>query len=251
MLILIGRNLKIRYRSSFLGFFWSLLTPMLLIAIYGAFAKILKFNNSHDSYLGFLIIGIVTWQFISLCIGDSLGSILGHANLIKKTRFPRIVLPLSMVIANLVNFLLTLVIVLAFLLWDPSHMQQLGWLPGVVLCQTALCLGLALFFSCMNLFFRDTEHFIGILLLAWFFLTPVFYPLQRQVEMAVSHHVPVWLLFLNPMTGFLAMYRHILISDPLGVAPICLFTSVAMSLIVLAIGGFAFMSVEARMADEL
>lgn len=249
--LLAERTLKIRYRGSVLGFFWSLLTPVLLIGIYGFFATILRFHEAHDHYLAFLIVGIVIWQFLSLCVGDSLGAILGHANLIKKTRFPRIVLPVSMVLANLLNFLLTLVVVGVFLFWDNSHCQGLYWLPVAIVLQTTLCLGMSLIFSCLNLLYRDTEHVVGIFLLGWFFLTPVFYPLLRQLELLQAQGVPDWLVFLNPMTGIVTLYRHVLISDPLCVPASYFAVSLVVCIVSLVVGLFVFKQLEPRMADEL
>ena len=114
--ILVQRNLKIRYKHSALGFLWSLLTPLLMILMYAVFASILKFNTGSPDYLPFLVVGIVVWQFTAGCLNDSLSSIAGSANLVKKVAFPRVILPVSTVLANAVNFVLTFVVLLAYLL---------------------------------------------------------------------------------------------------------------------------------------
>ena len=105
--ILAARNLKIRYKGSALGFFWSLLTPAATILMYAVFAKILKFAGG-ESYLPFLVTGIVVWGFTAGTLNDSLHAIAGNSNLVKKVWFPRAILPLSTTLANAVNFLLTL-----------------------------------------------------------------------------------------------------------------------------------------------
>ncbi|HRV31789.1 MAG TPA: ABC transporter permease, partial [Kiritimatiellia bacterium] len=99
--ILIERNLKIRYKSSFLGFFWSLLAPLSLIVVYSVFLGLIRFPMS----LPVLVTSIIIWQFLAMCMGDALQSILGNANLVTKAAFPRVILPLSMVGANAINFL--------------------------------------------------------------------------------------------------------------------------------------------------
>ena len=180
LLMLAGRNLKIRYKNSTLGFFWSLLVPLIFIAIYATFAKILRFNEGNPAYLQFLIVGIVMWQFIGMCLNDSLNAINGNANLVKKTAFARIILPLSTIVANFANFLLTAIVLAVYLLAVGMKMQALAFLPLVLATQFALGLGLGLLVSTSNVFFRDTEHMIGIFSLAWFFLTPIFYPVALQ-----------------------------------------------------------------------
>jgi len=248
LLILVNRNLKIRYKNSALGFFWSLLTPVLLIVIYGVFAHILKFNKSRPDYLQFLIIGIVVWQFLAMCLNDSLGVILGNANLIKKTSFPRFILPLSMVLANLINFMLTLVVLGGYLVGIHMTFGNIAILPLVMLTQSALCLGMSLILSTANVFFRDTEHILGVFVLAWFFLTPIFYPIEHQLALLPPRvH---WLAFLNPMTGIVCGYRSVLMSDSVEFGPLTL-VSCGVSWLIMVIGMFFFQYVEPRLADEM
>jgi lipopolysaccharide transport system permease protein len=248
LLILVNRNLKIRYKNSALGFFWSLLTPVLLIAIYGIFAHILKFNKSRPDYLQFLIVGIVVWQFLAMCLNDSLGVILGNANLIKKTSFPRFILPLAMVTANLINFLLTMVVLVIYLIAVHAVFGNFAILLVVLLTQCALCLGIALILSTTNVFFRDTEHILSVLVLAWFFLTPVFYPINEQ--MALLRPDLQWLAFLNPMTGIVCGYRSVLMSDNANVSSLT-WISYGMSWLIMVIGIAFFQKLVPRLADEM
>ncbi len=250
--ILIVRNLKIRYKHSALGFFWSLLSPLLMILIYATFASILKFNLGRPHYLQSLVIGIVVWQFLSMCLNDSLYAVMGSVNLVKKTAFPRIILPLAMVLANLLNFLLTWIVLLLYLVFMKMQFQHLELLALVLLMQLALCLGLAFIVSSVNVFFRDTEHILGVGTLAWFFLSPIFYPVSMQLE-----HLPAsleWLAFLNPMTGIVWSYRVLLMGDLMPdviVRPIGLVVSAAVCAIVLAIGLGLFQKLQLRFGDEL
>lgn len=246
--MLVGRNLKIRYKSSVLGFFWSLLTPLFFIGIYAVFARILRFNDGRPGYLQFLIVGIIIWQFLSMCLNDSLGAIVGNSNLVKKTAFPRIVLPLAMVLANLINFLLTCLVLGLYLFLAPVSSGVLLWLLPALLTQCALCLGLALLLSAGNVFFRDTEHILGVLQLAWFFLTPIFYPVDMQ--MAFFPPTWSWLVFLNPMTGILSVYRAALVGDVLPAAvPVLVSFLVAWGLLVM--GVMVFEKVQVLFGDEL
>lgn len=250
--ILIIRNLKLRYKHSVLGFFWSLLSPLLLIIIYAVFAKILRFNDGNPNYLQFLVIGIVVWQFLSMCLNDSLYAIMGNTNLVKKTSFPRIILPLAMVVSNLLNFLLTWIVLLAYLVFVGMPFTHLEFLPLVLLLQTALCLGLALLLSGLNVFFRDTEHILGIGTLAWFFMSPIFYSIERQLSFLSEKYE--WLAFLNPMSGIIWSYRRLLMGDkmPDVTVPVyCLVVSAAVCFVMLGIGFATFQKLQVRFGDEL
>ena len=244
--ILVGRNLKIRYKSSALGFFWSLIVPIFLIVIYAVFLKVIKFPME----LPVLVTGVIVWQFFSMCLGDALHAIVGNANLVTKSAFPRIILPTSMVMANLVNFLLSCVVLLTYLLIVGVDFGPVLWLPMLVLSQVALCLGLSLLFSASNVFFRDTEHLQSMIMLAWFFMTPVIYPIGMVMD---STAFPAWIkaaFFVNPMTGIVTGYRMALLSfENPGNAFLCL--SFAMCWLVLVVGFLVFQKVEGSFADAL
>ncbi len=248
LFILVDRNLKIRYKNSVLGFFWSLLTPLLFILIYAVFARILKFTGEVANYLQFLVVGIVVWQFLATCLHDSLHAVMGNANLVKKTSFPRFILPLAMTTANLVNFLLTCVVLVLYLVVSGIACGNLAIIPVVLLTQCALCLGLALIISSANVFFRDTEHILGVVTLAWFFLTPIFYSLQMQMD--VLERSVQWLAFLNPMTGIVSGYRMALMSEASPGSSL-LALSFAVSWAVLVFGILIFQNSQHRFADEL
>lgn len=245
--ILTLRNLKIRYKGSALGFFWSLFTPLMFILIYTVFARILRFNEGDPRFFPYLIIGIIVWQFLATCLGDSLHSVMGNANLVKKTAFPRLTLPLSTVTANLINYMLTLLVLLAFLIPSGAVMGNWLWFIPALITQFALCLGLACAISAVNVFLRDTEHMIGVATLAWFFLSPVFYPIKYQTSRLPGNE---WLIYLNPMTGILSALRSVFMAEPLpSLSPILL--SFGVSWAILLVGVTIFLKLERKFADEL
>ncbi len=246
--ILIARNIKIRYKNSALGFFWTLLAPLFMIAIYSVFARIMRWNLGREDFLPFLVVGIVVWQYLAMSLNDSLSAISGNANLIKKTAFPRHILPVSTVLANGVNFLLTFAVLLVFLLIVKADFQALWTLPLVLATHAALCLGLALAFSAASVFFRDTEHAVGVGLLAWFFMSPVFYSMDLQ--MAILPERLSAAVYLNPMSGILSAYRFALMSEPIaGGESVWLSFAVAWALLPAGLG--LFRATEKRFADEL
>ena len=249
LLVMVFRNIKIRYKGSVLGFFWSLLSPVFLILIYAVFLHIMQVRGFS---LSALITGIIVWQFLALCLGDSLYAVLGNANLVKKTAFPRIVLPLSMVIANTVNFVLSLLVLGVYLAFAGAHCGNVLWLPLIILTHFALCLGVSLIFATANVFFRDTEHSLQIVTMAWFFLTPVIYPISFPLGI-LQERLPAigrWLLFANPMVGIVSAYRDVLLSTermPLRWLAVSFVVAWCVCLAGLAL----FQKAQTRFADEL
>jgi len=244
--LLVARNLKIRYKSSVLGFFWSLLGPLFLILVYMLFLCVIRFEID----LPVLVTGIIVWQFLATCLGDSLYAIVGNATLVTKASFPRLVLPLAMALSNLVNFLLSAMVLLLYLVLARVDFGAAYLLPVVVLSQLALCLGVALIVSTANVFFRDTEHIMSVLTLAWFFLTPIIYSIQVVSDRFVESPWVLYLFFANPMTGLVTAYRMALLSaqNP-GSGLLAVSFSVAWA--ILAIGLTIFQRACGRFGDEL
>jgi len=252
--ILVQRNLKIRYKNSVLGFFWTLLGPIFLILIYWAFIRLLKIPIRIDA----LITGIVVWQFIATSMGDSLNAVLGNANLVTKTAFPRWLLPLSTVCANFVNYLLTFLVLLVFLLVRQAHFGPVYLLPLILLTHFALCLGLSFFVSSLNVFFRDVEHLMSVILLAWFFLSPVMYTNeyvsqmiheQEGISCSIANLLQACYL-INPMAGIVTSYRSALLSEDL--LPLAMFVApFLLSWAMLLTGLAVFQKLEKRFGDEL
>jgi ABC-type polysaccharide/polyol phosphate export permease len=243
---LVARNLKQRYKGSTLGFLWSLLHPLFLVLIYLVFIRLMRFPVR----LPHLLVGVMAWQFLSLCAGDAAGVIIGHASLVKKTWFPRFLLPLSAVFGNLVHFALSL-LVLALALPLLGAPPRPGWLllPALAALQFLFCLGLSLGLSALNVFFRDVEHLVPIGLMSWFFVTPVIYPVEQVIG---NPSLPSWvapLFFANPMAALLAGYRHALLGDPL--PPLALWPGLLVALAVLLAGALIFARLEPAFSDEL
>ena len=240
------RNLKQRYKGSALGFLWSLLHPLFLVVIYLVFIRLMRFSMR----LPHLLVGVMAWQFVSLSAGDAAGVVLGHASLVKKTWFPRVILPLSAVLGNLVHFGLSL-LVLAVALPLLGVAPHAGWLhlPWLIGLQFLFCLGISLGLSALNVFFRDVEHLVPIGLMSWFFVTPVIYSAEQVVG---NPTLPGWVapvFFANPMAALLAWYRHAFLGDPLPAVP--LWPGLSMAFAVFALGLLLFMRLEPRFADEL
>jgi ABC-type polysaccharide/polyol phosphate export permease len=240
------RNLKQRYKGSALGFLWSLLHPLFLVLIYLVFIRLMRFSTS----IPHLLVGVMVWQFLSLSAGDAAAVVLGNASLVKKTWFPRVILPLAAVLGNLVHFALSL-LVLAIALPLLGVSPGITWLhlPWLIALQFLFCLGLSLGLSALNVFYRDVEHLVPVALMSWFFVTPVIYSADLVL---LNPTLPAWVapvFFANPMTALLVGYRHAFLGDPL--PAVALWPGLLGVFAVFSLGAVLFTRLEPRFADEL
>ncbi|NIV28809.1 MAG: ABC transporter permease [Anaerolineae bacterium] len=155
------------------------------------------------------------WSFLSESVMGGTNSIVGNAHLIKKVYFPREALPLSEVLSGLVNFLLALIVLFGMIfIFQVRLTGSVLVLPVVIVAQVLFTLGLVFFLSTANVFYRDTQHIMQVVMQAWFFLTPIFYPIDIIPESAtilgISINLQLWVRRLNPMASLVASYRDIL-----------------------------------------
>ena len=212
---LVVSEVKTRYKNSVLGFVWSLLNPLAMMSVYSVVFGVLWPNQQVTNYPIFLLCGLLPWNFFSASVVSSINSVVANSNLVKKVYFPREVLPIASVLAQLVNFLLALVVLFAALIVFRTNFSPWLWtLPLIILIQTCFSLGIVLVLSTLQVFYRDTQLVMEVVMLAWFFLTPVLY---RAAQLPESYHVagidlPVqrMLYILNPMASLINVYRDLL-----------------------------------------
>jgi lipopolysaccharide transport system permease protein len=206
---LVARDLKARYRGSVLGFLWSFINPLLLLAIYSFIFTTIMPNRVEgvQPYALFMLCGILPWTWFAASLTEASGSLISGGNLIKKVLFPAEVLPIVSVLANMVHFVLALPIVLIFLVVYQHAPDAAGliWFPVVVLVQFIFTTGLALALAALTVHFRDIRDILANILMLWFFATPIIYPWsQKEVES--------WRRFFdfNPFTHLAVSYQEIL-----------------------------------------
>jgi len=201
---LVARDLKSRYRGSVIGFFWTLLNPLVFMGIYTlVFSIFLRYKIEH--YPVFVLSGLMPWLWFSESISSGNNCVLSGSGFIKSSIFPSQVLPVVSVTSAMMNFVFALPLVLLFLALFHVH---LGWsllaLPIVMAVQFVFTLGLVLLLATYNVFFRDLQLLVGHALLALFFMTPVFY------EWSVVPARLRVLLELNPLSTLILSYKYVL-----------------------------------------
>jgi ABC-type polysaccharide/polyol phosphate export permease len=255
VLNLVIRELKARYKGSVLGFVWSLLNPLGMMLVFTFVFTVMVPSSNIDRFPIFFLCGFLPWQYLSTALIGGMQSIPGNSNLVKKVHFPREVLPLASVLANLVNFLLALVVLFIALAVTRTPVSPFLWLlPVVILIQTCFVLGVVLVLSTLNVFYRDTALVMDVALQAWFFLTPVFYPIEILPPsfqlLGLTLDIRRLMYIFNPMASLIASYRDLLYWGYRTNMDFFLRTA-ATSLIVLAFGYWFFLRFSRRFGEEV
>jgi lipopolysaccharide transport system permease protein len=248
---LVVKELKVRYKNSILGFLWALLNPLLMMIIFTiVFSVLMKGGMQIKHYPLFLLCGYLPWIFFNNSISESTTSITLNGSLINKVYFPREFLPISKILSSLVNFIFAIVVLIPFLLIFGMHLDwTIIFLPVVILLQLLFAIGLGLFFSSLNVFFRDVGNLIEILMMTWMFLTPLWYPVQLVIANAPKY---LYLYLLNPMASFVVLYRYLLFNHDLPKLVGYSSMIVLLSTIIVFFGGyFVFNKLEPEFAKEL
>lgn len=256
------RELRSKYKRSALGWMWSMLNPLSSVAIYGIVFGLLfqlkappgdpsKLNN----FALYLSCALLPWNFLTNSLATSTGAIVGNANLLKKVYFPREYVIIATVLSWVVSFLIELA-VLGVALLAFGHMA-FQWTPLILLLvvmETMLVLGYSLFLGAVNVYFRDMQHFIGILLQVWFYVTPIVYVMQTYIhvhQMILGVNVPLRAIYeLNPMVHVVTGFRNLMYDGRLP-GLVSMLYLVVTSVLVLGGGWAFFRKVEDRMVEEL
>lgn len=250
------RELKIRYKSPFLGFLWMFLLPLSMVFIFKiVFSVIVKVPIPDYPFFIFLTLGVFPWNYLGMSISGAVNSLVDNEVLIKKVYFPRQIIPLSIVLGNLVNFLISNLIILFFLfLYHIPISKFIYLLPLVVLLETSLIAGLVLLFSSLQVKYRDIKFFVEILLLFWFYISPVFYPLGLVAQVSdkfLSYYL------LNPLASMITLYRIVYLKDYHKLLPYRVSLSylviypIVFSIIIWIFGNLVFSKMQDTFADNL
>ena len=242
---LVRRDLKGRYKGSILGFFWTFLNPLLQLIVYTVVFSVILRSDIEEYYL-FLFVALVPWIFFSTSVSGGAGCILAQQNMIKKIYFPREVIPIPFVTSQFVNMLLSLLVVLAviFLSGHGINWGAILYLPVIMLVEYVLALGVAMITSAVTVYIRDLEYLLGIITMAWQFLTPIMY----SMEIVPESVLPIF--NLNPMTPIIIAYRDILYGKkPPEIST--LMHATLLGILLLCVGCLVFKELKRHFAEEL
>lgn len=242
---MVQRDLRGRYKGSVLGFLWTFINPLLQLLVYNmVFSVILR--SGIEKYYLFLFVALIPWIFFSSAITGGSVSIIAQKDLVKKIYFPNEVIPISYVTSCFVNMLFCFVVVIGVVLFSGVHIAPLAvlYLPIVMIVEYFLALGIAMITSAVTVYFRDLEHILSIIAMAWMYITPVVY----DIELCPENYR--WIMHINPMTSVIIAFRDILYY---GVAPdmSTLLEAVILGVVFLVIGCFVFSRLKRRFAEEL
>ena len=238
------REIATRYKQSFLGFFWVLLNPLSQMVIMSfVFSSIIRFSNLGVPYPIFLYAGLLPWIFFTNSLHSSTNILIENSALIKKIYFPREVLVVSTILAKVVDFFFMAIVFFLLMIFYkiPFTFYILFFIP-IFLLQFIFTFSLGLFLSWTNLFYRDIQYLVNLLLTLWFYLTPVIYPVEFFPEKYR------FIFKLNPLSIFINAYRRILLG---GDFPKWESLSIAtfLSTIFFIISYFIFKKMEKNLAD--
>ncbi len=258
---LIIRDIKIRYRNSLLGVIWSLLTPLFMMVVFSLVFTVAFGDDSIRQFSVFFLVGLIPWNFFNGALRLGTNSFLANSVLIKKVYFPRELLPISAIFSELVNFGFAFLILLVFLYGSglPLTIHAL-WVIPILFTQILLTVGLALLFGSINVFYRDIMMVLDVALLALFFLTPIFYPLDRfgasVTLLGITFNPAVVMRWVNPMASIVDGYRTVLWGTTTSLGPVSMsfpfwLRTFVTALIIFITGYIVFLRTESQFGEKL
>lgn len=277
---LVHRDLRGRYKGSVLGFFWTFLNPLLQLGVYFVLFGVILGNSMPSFYL-YLFTGLIPWIFFQTCLGAGSRAIMDQKSLITKIAFPREVVPISFVTTAFINMLLGLIVVaivtiisvffnfsgeIGFVypfvnpLGEPYNFASWLSLPLIWIIQYILCLGVCLITSTITVYFRDMEHILGIVSMAWTYVTPIMYSINTSTIERAKYALGIaenygWVFYLNPMTSIVEAYHNIFYYGTWPNMDITSYQSIwvglAYAIVIFLIGVLVFEKGKRRFAEEL
>ena len=242
---LVRKDLRGRYKGSVLGFLWTFINPLLQLAVYSVVFSFILRSGIEKFYL-FLFVALIPWLFFSSCLTTGASVMLAEKALVTKIYFPREVLPIAYTTSSFVNMLLCFVVVFVVVLISGVPLNPLAWLclPVIMVIEYIMTLGITFIAASVTVYFRDLQHILGIVSMAWMYLTPVLYS-----ETIVPEQVQ-FLFGLNPMTPIIVAYRDILYYAKVP-AMGTLVNATVFGVIILVLGYLLFQKLKKGFAEEL
>ncbi len=238
------RDVKVRYKQTALGASWAVIQPVVTMVVFTViFGQLARIPSDGIPYPVFSFCALLPWNYFSGAFGRSSGSLLSNAQLISKVYFPRLIIPISSLLAGLVDFAIAFMVLIAMMLWyGIAPVPAILWLPAFLLLAVATALGVGLWLGALHVQYHDIGHLVPFLSQIWMYATPVVYPASMIPEQ--------WRLLygLNPMAGVVEGFRWALVGQGDGPGAMLAMSSVV-SVALLVSGGFYFRRMERTFAD--
>lgn len=240
----IKKEVRGKYKGSWLGILWTFLNPLLMLAVYAfVFPYILRVKV--DNYTIFMIVALIPWNFFTTAVQTGAGCVVANGNILKKVYFPREIIPISITVSQLVNFLITCIIMFVFILFSGVGFSvHLLLLPLIILIQFILILAINFIISAITVFVHDVDHFVSVILTLGFYATPIVYLSSMLPEKFQ------WAMVANPMAVLVEAYRSVLYYHQMpNMVLIGIWALISISLLV--IGYMIFKKLEKSFVEEL
>lgn len=207
LLLLVWRDVKGRYKQALFGFTWAILTPAFQALVFWlVFGALFRIPTGKIPYLPLVFSGFIFWNFFSQSVSSATLSITGNSNLVTKVAFPKEILILSSILGRIPDFIASLIVLVTIIVFYHINLSvHILWVIPILIIEIIMALAIGMFFASINVYFRDINAVVPILLMAWLFLTPVVYPLE-SIPMRFQIYAK-----LNPMTGILESSRNALL----------------------------------------
>ena len=246
---LVKKEFKIQYRNMSLGVFWSVLNPLIFLGTLLLVFTYINKNDRVENFGVFLLLGMIPYNFFSLCMSMSTSCLIQNAQILAKLKFPRIIVPIASVLSQIIHLGIQLLLLLVFLLlFDVPFTLMYVWIPLILSVVLAFTIGLSLITSIMEVYYRDTEYIVQSAVRILFWFTPIFYPSSRAHDNLPR---PLYLVFMsNPLSGCIEALRRVVLYNTTPEWDL-FFMATAVSLITLLIGLHLFRKLEPNLADHL
>jgi len=250
MYFLVWRDVKVRYKQTVLGATWAILQPLMTMVVFTIFfGGLANVGSDGLPYPLFSFAGLLPWNFFAHGLSQSSASLVGSSGLISKVYFPRLVIPISSVLAGVVDFAIAFLVLLGMMafygVWPSAAVL---WLPLLLLLAFGASLGVGMWLSALNVQYRDIRYVVPFSVQLWLFVTPVIYPGSKVVAKLADLGLPAWIYGLNPMAGVVEGFRWALLGTS-SLTGSVLLASTAVTAILLVSGAFYFRRMERTFAD--
>ncbi len=249
LFFLVRRDIMLRFQQTVAGFLWIIIQPLIqMLIFYVLFGLLVQIPTNGIPYTLFYLSGFVVWQFFTQVVNNSAMSLVGNIGVIIKSYFPRLALPLSTVAGALVDFVVSFLVLLVFLLINGGYPITLRYLllPILLVLTAIFSSGVGLLFGALMVVFRDMKNLLNFIIMIWMYVTPIMYPISIAPK---KYQI---FFYLNPLTSLVEAYRWVFLGDAGGLPQInYLLISLAVAVIIWFSGAITFRSMENKIADVM